>query len=111
MPLIFFEKKDPLFYYWCRQRFNNVPKGVKPRLVLNSFGQILHAVSLGLGIAVVPTHVLNRSAFKDKVETLGKEYIVHNNSFHFIFHAEFKDSLKLKTFFEFLHLEAKTLDI
>ena len=66
-PLIFFEEKDHLFYTWCKQRFGQVPRGASPRLVVNAFGQILQAVNEGLGIAVVPTHVLRRSYFKDKV--------------------------------------------
>ena len=38
-PVIFFEERDPLFYGWCKNRFGTVPRTVKPRLVVNAFGQ------------------------------------------------------------------------
>ena len=57
LPIIFYETNDPNFYRWCREKFGVVPRNIKPRLVVNSFGQMLQAVNEGLGIAVVPTHV------------------------------------------------------
>lgn len=110
-PLIFFEEKDHLFYTWCKQRFGQVPRGASPRLVLNAFGQILQAVNEGLGIAVVPTHVLRRSYFKDKVGQLGKEHYVQSSVFNFIYHPEDKNSLKIDTLYDFLLKEVDNLNL
>jgi len=110
-PLIFFEERDPLFYHWCRQKFGSVPRNLKPRIVVNGFGQMLQAVNEGLGIAVVPTHVFRRSFFKKKVKTLGKEADIHSSAFNFIYHSEDKDSLKIDTVFDFLIKEVERLDI
>jgi DNA-binding transcriptional LysR family regulator len=110
-PVIFFEERDPLFYQWCRQRYGNVPRNIQPRIVVNAFGQILQAVNEGLGIAVIPTHVLRRSYFKNKVKTLGKEMDIQSNVFNFIYHSEDKESLKLDTLYSFLQQEVSRLDL
>ena len=72
---------------------------------------MLQAVSEGLGIAVIPNHVLDRSFFKDKVLTLGPEYEYESSKFDFIFHNESKDSLKVQTLFNFLHKEVNNLSV
>lgn len=110
-PVIFFEDRDPLFYGWCKSKYGNIPRNIKPRLIINAFGQMLQAVSEGLGIAVIPNHVLDRSFFKDKVLTLGPEYEYESSKFDFIFHNESKDSLKVQTLFNFLHKEVNNLSV
>lgn len=111
MPLVFFEQRDPLFYQWCRQKYGSVPRNVKAHLTVNAFGQMLQAVHDGQGIAVVPTHVFRRSFYKNKVKTLGKAFDIQSSVFHFIFHTEDKDSLKMKTLYDFLQKEVENLDI
>lgn len=104
-PIIFYENNDPNFYRWCREKFGVVPRNIKPRLVVNSFGQMLQAVNAGLGIAVVPTHVLKRSHFKDKVKTGGKEFEIFSNKVSFAYHPDEANSYKIKELYKFL-LEA-----
>ena len=104
-PVIFFEDRDPLFYQWCKHKYGTVPRNITPRLVINAFGQILQAVHEGLGVAVIPTHVLNRSFFKEKLKTVGTEFEYKNSEFDFIYHSEQKDSLKIETLFNFLSKE------
>lgn len=111
LPLIFFEERDPLFFQWCRQRYGSVPRNIQPRIVVNAFGQILQAVHDGLGVAVIPTHVFKRSYFKDKVKTLGKEMDIQSNAFHYIYHSEDKESLKIDTLYQFLQQEVSRLDL
>lgn len=82
-----------------------VPRNVKPRLVVNSFGQMLQAVNEGLGIAIVPTHVLKRSHFKSKLRTVGKEFEIFSNKVSFAYHADEAQSYKIKELYKFL-LEA-----
>ncbi len=110
-PLIFFEDRDPLFYGWCKYKYGSIPRNITPRLVINAFGQMLQAVHEGLGIAVIPNHVLDRSFFKDKVKTLGDDFSYNNSDFDFIYHSEAKDSLKIDTLFQFLQKEVDNLII
>jgi DNA-binding transcriptional LysR family regulator len=104
-PIIFYENNDPNFYRWCREKFGVVPRNIRPRLVVNSFGQMLQAVSAGLGVAVVPTQLLNRSHIKDKVKTAGKDFEIFSNKVSFAFHPDEAQSYKIKELYKFL-LEA-----
>lgn len=108
-PIIFYENNDPNFYRWCREKFGVVPRNIKPRLVVNSFGQMLQAVNEGLGIAVVPTHVLKRSHLKDKVKTPGKEFEVFSNKVSFAYHPDDAQSYKIKELYKFLQEVTKDL--
>lgn len=101
-PIIFYENNDPNFYRWCREKFGVVPRNIKPRLVVNSFGQMLQAVNAGLGVAVIPTHVLKRSHFKDKVKTAGKEFEIFSNKVSFAFHPDDAQSYKIQELYKFL---------
>lgn len=102
LPIIFYENNDPNFYRWVRGKFGVVPRNIKPRLVVNSFGQMLQAVNEGLGIAVVPTHVLKRSHLKDKLKTAGKEFEVFGNKVSFAYHPDEANSYKIKELYKFL---------
>lgn len=105
LPIIFYENNDPNFYRWCREKYGVVPRNIKPRLVVNSFGQMLQAVNEGLGVAVVPTHVLKRSQIKSSLKTVGKDFEVFSNKVSFAFHADEAGSYKIKELYKFL-LEA-----
>jgi DNA-binding transcriptional LysR family regulator len=107
LPIIFYENNDPNFYRWCREKFGVVPRNIRPRLVVNSFGQMLQAVNEGLGIAVVPTHVLKRSHIKDKLKTVGKEFEIFSNRVSFAFHADEAQNYKIKELYQFLLEVAK----
>ena len=76
---------------------------------MNSFGQMLQAVNEGLGIAVVPTHVLKRSHFKQKLRTVGKEFEVFSNKVAFAYHPDEAQSYKIKELYKFLLEAAKEL--
>ncbi len=108
-PLIFFEENDPLFFKWCRQRFGTIPRSIKPRIVVNSFGHMLKAVHHNLGIAVVPTHVFERSYYRDKVLTLGANQLVFNDRFYFVYHEDAFELLKVKTLYDFMKEHKQTI--
>lgn len=108
-PVIFYENNDPNFYRWCREKFGVTPRNVKPRLVVNSFGQMLQAVAAGLGIAVVPTHVLKRSHYREKIETAGKDFEIFSNKVSFAYHPDEAQSYKIKELFKFLQEATKDL--
>lgn len=95
-PAILFEKEDTLFFKWCRERFNKTPKKVNVRYVVNSHGNMLQAVRQGLGIAVVPNHVLTRSFFRDKVKSLGPDFEVSNGKFYVVYHKESSDLIRIQ---------------
>lgn len=95
LPLIAFEHDDPLFLHWCRQIYGQRPSHVNRRLVVNSHGKMLQAVSRGLGIAVLPTHVLRRSYYRKEVATLTGAYEVFHNRFYFVYHKESRDLLRM----------------
>ncbi|MFP5385702.1 MAG: LysR family transcriptional regulator [Bacteriovoracia bacterium] len=101
LPIIFYESNDPNFYRWVREKYGVVPRNLKPRLVVNSFGQMLQAVNEGLGVAVVPTHVLKRSHLK-KLKTAGKEFEAFSNKVAFAFHADEAQSYKINELYKFL---------
>lgn len=96
LPTILFEQHDHLFMKWCRSKFNNAPKKLNVRLTVNSHGHMLQAVNKGLGIAVVPNHVLNRSYFKDKVLTLGNEYDVPSGKLFIVYHKESENLTRIR---------------
>lgn len=106
-PILMFEENDPLFFRWCQERYKSLPRGFKTRLVVNSFGQILQGVYDGLGMAVVPTHVLARSYYRDKIRSLkGSE--VFNNTICFACRVEEAESLKVRGLYTYLEDQART---
>jgi DNA-binding transcriptional LysR family regulator len=108
-PIIFYDIHDPNFFRWCREKFGVVPRHLKPRLVVNSFGQMLHAVDEGLGIAVVPTHVLKRSIQRENVATVGKEFEVFSNKVSFAYHPDDGDNYKINELYKFLLKAARDI--
>jgi DNA-binding transcriptional LysR family regulator len=96
LPTILFEKDDHLFFKWCRSKFKSIPKKMNVRFTVNSHGHMLQAVYEGLGIAVVPNHVLNRSYFKDKVSTLGGEFEVPSGKLYIVYQKESENLLRIK---------------
>lgn len=106
-PVLMFEENDPLFFRWCQERFGAMPRGHKTRLVVNSFGQVLQGVYDGLGMAVIPTHVLARSYYRDKVKVL-RNSEVFNNTICFACRVEESDTLKVKALYNYLLEQART---
>ena len=102
LPVILFEEDDFLFNLWCRLRFGQVPRKLKRKFVVNGHGNMLQAVSKGLGVAVVPTHVLNRSFYRTKVGTLGPEFEVHSDDFYLVYHQELKGLERMKVLIDCL---------
>jgi DNA-binding transcriptional LysR family regulator len=96
LPTVLFEKDDHLFFKWCRSKFKAVPKKMNIRFTVNSHGHMLQAVYEGLGISVVPNHVLNRSYFKDKVSTLGGEFEVPSGKLYIVYQKESENLLRVK---------------
>lgn len=102
IPLVLFEENDPLFLQWCRMCFGMVPKKIRPKFTINSHGYILKAVAEGLGAAVVPTHVLKRSSQRDRILTLGEQYVVKNYKFYLVYHKESLDIFRFKKLIDVL---------
>lgn len=100
-PVIFYAPNDPNFYRWCREKFSVVPRNIKPRLTVNSFGQMLAAVNEGLGIAVVPTHVLKRNQ-RPNIAVHDPNFAIFSNHVSFAFHADDVHSFKIKEFYKYL---------
>jgi DNA-binding transcriptional LysR family regulator len=95
LPVILFESDDHLFFKWCRTKFKGLPKKLNTRFTVNSHGHMLQAVHAGLGIAVVPNHVLNRSYFKDKVKAL-PDYEIPSGKLYIVYQKESENYLRIK---------------
>ncbi len=96
IPTILFENEDHLYYKYFRNRFKKIPTKVNVRFVVNSHGHMLQAVQDGLGIAVIPDHVLNRSYFKDKIGHLGESFDVFSGRLSIVYHKEAEDLKRIK---------------
>ncbi len=97
LPTVLFENDDHLFFKWCRVKFKAVPKKLNIRFTVNSHGHMLQAVYEGLGLAVVPNHVLNRSYFKDKISTLGDDFEVPSGKLYIVYQKESENLLRIKS--------------
>lgn len=95
VPVVLFESDDHLFFKWCRTQFKGLPKKLNVRFTVNSFGHMLQAVHAGLGMAVVPNHVLNRSYFKDKLTALS-DYEIPSGKLYIVYQKESKNHARIK---------------
>lgn len=111
LPTILFDKDDHLFFKWCRSKFKTTPKKMNIRFTVNSHGHMLQAVHEGLGIAVVPNHVLNRSYFKDKVSTLGGEFEVPSGKLFIVYQKESENLLRIRNTIDRLLSHRETFKI
>lgn len=111
LPTVLFEKDDHLFFKWCRSKFKSIPKKMNVHFTVNSHGHMLQAVHEGLGIAVVPNHVLNRSYFKDKVSTLGGEFEVPSAKLYIVYQKESENLLRIKNTIDRLLSQRETFNI
>jgi DNA-binding transcriptional LysR family regulator len=102
LPLITFEHEDSLFKNWCLSFFGHVPHKVRKILAINSHGGMLSAVSQGIGIAVLPSHVLKRSYYRDKVQVLDKKYEVPYKKFYLVYHKESVELKRIRTFVDLI---------
>jgi DNA-binding transcriptional LysR family regulator len=100
-PLIMFESNDPLFYLWCKGHYKVTPRQVKPRFVVNSFGQMLQAVEAGLGMAVVPTHVFRRWHHREELQVL-KNATIDSGKVSFGHRSEMSEFTKITELYAFL---------
>ncbi len=111
LPLVLFDKDDHLFFKWCRFKFKSTPKKMNIHFTVNSHGHMLKAVYEGLGIAVVPNHVLNRSYFKDKISTLGGEFEAPSGKLYIVYQKESEDLVRIKKTIERLLSHRDTFKI
>lgn len=100
--ILFSERGDHLYYKWCREKFGKTPRDINVRYVINSHGNMLQAVMRGLGIAVIPKHVLGRSYYRDKVKTLKEKRDVSNGRFFLVFHKKSKELMRIEKTIEVL---------
>jgi len=105
-PIIAFENSDPLFLKWCKKFFKKTPKKLKPRIAINSHGHMMQAVVKGLGVAVVPSHVLERSHHKKLIDPSYKNYEVSNGEIYLLHHKDAMGLLRIKTLISRLKLSA-----
>jgi DNA-binding transcriptional LysR family regulator len=95
LPVVLFESDDHLFFKWCRAKLKGLPKKLNIKFTVNSHGHMLHAVHEGLGMAIVPNHVLNRSYFKDKVVAL-PEYEILSGKLYIVYQKESQNHARIK---------------
>lgn len=102
LPTILYDHADALFQQWCKEMFGAVPKKIKKKLVINSHGDMLQAVKQGLGVAVIPTHVLDRYHQKDKSFHISEKFEIFSEKYYFVVHKESSDLKRIKVLREFL---------
>lgn len=100
LPLVLFERDDTLFRHYCRKLYGAVPHRFNKRLAVNSHTSMMQAVAEGIGVAVVPTHVFERSMYQDKVATFGKDFEVLYKSFYLVHHKETKELKRVQVLVE-----------
>jgi DNA-binding transcriptional LysR family regulator len=111
LPTVLFEKDDHLYLKWCRERFSKQPSTVNVKYTVNSHGNMLQAVSKGVGVAVVPTHVLKRSFFKYDISTLGAEFEVPNYNFYLAYHEDAENVVRMKETIKILMSVSNPLEL
>ncbi len=94
--ILFQEEGDGLYLKWCREKYGQIPKKINRKYVINSHGNMLQAVQKGLGVAVVPLHVLKRSYYKDKVGSL-LDFKVSNGKFYVVYHKDAVELTRIRT--------------
>lgn len=94
--ILFQEEGDGLYLKWCREKYGQIPKKINRKYVINSHGNMLQAVQKGLGVAVVPLHVLKRSYYKDKVGSL-LDFKVSNGKFYVVYHKDAVELTRVRT--------------
>lgn len=102
IPTILFDHADALFSQWCKSKLGAFPKKIKKKLVINSHGDMLQAVRQGLGIAVIPTHVLDRYHQKDQSFQVNEKFEIFSEKYYFVVHKESADLKRIKVLREFL---------
>lgn len=96
VPTVLFENDDHMFLKWCKAKFGQTPRKINVRYVVNSHGNMLQAVRDGLGVAVIPMHVLNRSYLQDQVETLGERFEISNGRLALVYHEGANDLARIQ---------------
>ena len=103
LPLILFEKNDPLVRRWCREKYGRYPRHIRGHFVMNSHGSMLHAVSQGLGVAVLPWHVFRRSSHIKNVSHFSdNSFTCLTNNFYLVYHKESMEIMRVKSAKDFL---------
>jgi DNA-binding transcriptional LysR family regulator len=103
LPLVLFEKNDPLVRRWCREKYGKYPRNIRGHFVMNSHGNMLHAVSQGLGVAVIPQHVFRRSFHMKNVGHFESgEFTCVTNKFYLVYHKESMDIMRVKAAKDYL---------
>ncbi len=102
IPTIIFDMNSPMYGAWCKKRYGRLPKKFNIKMAMNSHSSMLQAVAEGLGVAVIPSHVLSRSPLRDKVRTLGKDLEMKHGRFCLVYHKESYDLLRVKTVIDHL---------
>jgi DNA-binding transcriptional LysR family regulator len=97
--ILFQDEGDGLYLKWCREKYGQIPKKINKKYIINSHGNMLQAVQKGLGVAVVPLHVLRRSYYKDKVGSL-MDFKVSNGKFFVVYHKDAHELTRVKATLE-----------
>jgi DNA-binding transcriptional LysR family regulator len=108
--ILFQEEGDGLYLKWCREKYGQIPKRINKKYIINSHGNMLQAVQKGLGVAVVPLHVLKRSYYKDKVGSL-LDFKVSNGKFYVVYHKDAVELTRIRATLDRLTLTPNPMSI
>ena len=102
LPTVVFEHNAPLYLKWCKKRYKRIPKRVNIKYVINSHGSMLQAVAQGMGVAVIPTHVLKRSFYREQVRYSHQSFDVLLGKFYLLYNKDSEELLRIRTILDIL---------
>lgn len=101
IPWVFFEKNDPNVISWLQHQKERKPRTIKPKIIVNGYSNLISAVEEGLGAAVIPSHILDKSR-QDSELVISDQNEIKGEDIVFVYHQQSAQSHALSQILEIL---------